>query len=299
MGNWALSDIPDLTGRTAVVTGGNAGLGFASARELARSGAEVTIACRRPDAADEAIGRIRRELPDAALSGLRLDLADPGSIDACAASFRDRNDRLDVLLNNAAAISLKSLRRTAGGHEMHMATNHYGTFALTGRLFGLLCRTPGARVVAVSSGAARWGEIRLDDMDWRKRPYVRRKAYADSKLANLLFMHALQSRFDAAGADALSVAAHPGLAATERQLGPGKSWLSGWLAAPVGAGVAPQLRAATDPGVRGRDFYGPRFGIRGPAWKLPVKPPVDVVLAERLWSFTEERTGVSYGVRDA
>ena len=301
MQHWTLSDIPDLSGKHAIVTGGNAGLGFASARELARKGANVVIGCRRPDAGEAAVRRIKKDVPNAEISCQQLDLTDIDQVAAFASAYKSRHDRLDILLNNAAVVSLPTLTHTQDGHEMHMATNHYGTFALTGQLFDLLCQTAGARVVTITSGGARGGEIRFDDMDWHKRKYSPVKAYGDSKLANQLFMHVLQSRFDAAGVDALSIAAHPGLARTERHKT--RDGLAGWLirllAAPTETGIAPFLRAATGPGVGKRDFFGPRFGIRGQAWKSPIKPPVDEETAEKLWQYTEELTGVRFEVPDA
>lgn len=296
MKSWQLSDIPDLTGKQAIVTGGNIGLGYRSALELARRGAGVTIGCRRADAGEKAIGRIRQEAPNAKLSFIELDLTNVASINAFTDAFLTRHDRLDILMNNAGVVNLEDLTRTSEGHEMHMATNHYGHFALTGRLFGLLCRTPGARVVCLTSGAYKSGEIRFDDMDWRQRTYSRIKAYGDSKLANLLFMLTLQKRFDAAGAEALAVAAHPGLTATERQqsIGIGGS-LARWIASPVGQGVAPQLRAATDPLVRAGQLYGPRFVVRGGPVAEKIHPKAtDDALAERLWAFSEELIGCRY-----
>lgn len=143
-----------------------------------------------------------------------------------------------------------------------MVTNHYGHFALTGCLFGLLAATPGARAVTLTSGGARFGAIDFDDLDWRRRPHRRVQAYADGKLANLLFMRALQGRFEAAGAEAQSLAAHPGLTGTKRQQSiAAGGLLARFAASPVETGVAPQLRAATDPAAGKRDYYGPRFGI--------------------------------------
>ena len=301
MSAWRLSDIPDLDGRTAAVTGGNAGLGFRSALELARKGAAVTVACRSPEKGEAAAERVRAEVPAASVDAVALDLTEPGSIERCAAEIASRTDRLDILLNNAGVVSLEALQRTAAGREMHMATNHYGHFALTGRLFGLLAATPGARVVTVTSGGARFGTIDFDDLDWRSRPYRRVRAYADSKLANLLFMRTLQGRFDAAGAEALSLAAHPGLTGTERQQSIGAGGLLSRLAASsVETGVAPQLRAATDPAAGKRGFYGPRFGIWGSARRIAVDDKaMDDSVAERLWQVTEEITGVRYPVSPA
>lgn len=294
---WRLSDIPDLAGRSAVVTGGNAGLVFRSALELARRGAAVVIACRNLEKGKAAATRIRAEVPAAQLDAVALDLTEPASIERCAGEIASRSDLLHILLNNAGVVSLETLQRTAAGREMHMATNHYGHFALTGRLFELLLvATPGARVVTVTSGGARFGAIGFDDLDWRRRPYRRVQAYADSKLANLLFMRALQARFDSAGARVLSLAAHPGLTGTERQQSIGAGGLLSRLAASsVETGVAPQLRGATDPAAGKRDYYGPRFGIWGTARRIAVNDnAMDDALAERLWKVTEEITGVRY-----
>ncbi len=296
MRRWSTDDIPDLTGRTALVTGGNVGLGFRSALELARKGATVLIACRSVEKGGAAADRIRTEVPYARLHAVALDLTDPAGIDRCAAEVSGQTGRLDVLLNNAGVVNLETLRRSPAGHEMHMATNHYGHFALAGRLFPLLASTPGARVVTMTSAAWRSGTIDFNDLDWRRRPYSRGRSYGDSKLANLLFMRALQTRFDSAGADALSLAAHPGLTGTERQQSVGIGGAFARLAASsVGHGVRPQLRAATDPCATRRAVYGPLFGLRGPACRIRVSgKAVDDDLAERLWRVTEEITGVSF-----
>lgn len=296
MPGWTARDIPDLTGRTALVTGGNVGLGFQSVRELARRGARVVIACRSVDKGRAAAKQILSEVPSARLDTVGLDLTDPASIERFASSVLSHVDRLDILLNNAGVVNLDSLRRTLAGHELHMATNHYGHYLVTGWLFPLLAATRGARVVTVTSAAYRSGVIDFDDLDWRRRPYSRTKSYGDSKLANLLFMRELQKRFDLAGATALSLAAHPGLSGTERQqtIGIG-GVLARALASPVVVGVRPQLRAVTDPAASKLDLYGPRFGIRGPACRVPIHGPArSDALAERLWSVTEEITGFRY-----
>lgn len=297
MPRWTLLDIPDLTGRVAVVTGGNAGLGFRSVLELARKGARVVIACRSVDKGNAAASRIRSALPGAQLETVELDLTNPAGIARFADRVASRMDRLDILLNNAGVVSLESLQRTPAGQEMHMATNHYGHFLVTGHLFPLLAGTAGARVVTVTSGGYRFGTIDFDDLDWRKRPYHPVRSYGDSKLANLLFTRELQSRFDAEGATALSLAAHPGLTRTERQKSSGMGgMLSRLLASPVDVGVRPQLRAATDPAAGRLDFYGPRLGIYGAPRRISVVPgpATSDALAERLWRVTEEITGFRY-----
>ncbi len=296
MPGWTLEDIPPLRGRTAVVTGGNTGLGFRSVRELARRGARVFLSSRSAAKGQAAVGAVLSDLPGARVEGFALDLTDPVGIERFAGRVAARTGRLDILLNNAGVVNLAELQRTPLGHEMHMATNHYGHFLLTGHLFGLLVATPGARVVTVTSGAYRAGVIDFGDLDWRGRPYSRGKAYGDSKLANLLFARELQGRLDAAGAAALSLAAHPGLTGTERQQSVGIGGrLARLLAATVDVGVHPQLRAATDPSAGKLDFFGPRFGLRGPARRIPVRGPArSDDLARRLWRVTEEVTGFRY-----
>ncbi len=296
MSRRTLEDIPTLRGRTVVVTGGNTGLGFRSVRELARRGARVFFSSRSAAKAQAAAGVILPDLPGARVEGFAMDLTDPASVERFAGRVASRTDRLDILLNNAGVVNLAELERTPLGHEMHMATNHYGHFLLTGHLFGLLAATSGARVVTVTSGAYRAGVIDFDDLDWSRRPYSRSKAYGDSKLANLLFARELQRRFDAAGAAALSLAAHPGLTGTERQQSVGIGGrLARLLAAPIHVGVRPQLRAATDPSAGKLDFFGPRFGLRGPARRIPVRGPArSDDLARRLWKVTAKVTGFRY-----
>ncbi len=295
MPGWTLDDIPPLRGRTAVVTGGNTGLGFRSVRELARRGARVLLTSRSAAKA-QAAGAVLSDLPGARVEGFAMDLTDPASVERFAGRVASRTDRLDILLNNAGVVNLPELQRTPLGHEMHMATNHYGHFLLTGHLFELLAATSAARVVTVTSGAYRAGVIDFGDLDWRGRPYSRGKSYGDSKLANLLFARELQGRFDDVGAAALSLAAHPGLTGTERQQSVGIGGrLARLLAAPVGVGVRPQLRAATDPSAGKLDFFGPRLGLRGPARRIPVRGPArSDDLARRLWRVTEKVTGFRY-----
>jgi len=219
-------------------------------------------------------------------------ITDPANVER----FAKRMDRLDILLNNAGVVNLAELERTPLGHEMHMVTNHYGHYLLTGHLFPLLFATPGARVVTVTSAAYRSGTIDFGDLDWRTRRYSRQKAYGDSKLANLLFTRELQRRLDRTGSTALSLAAHPGLTGTERQQSVGiGGTLARLIASPVAGGVRPQLRAATDPAARKMDFYGPRFGLRGSPRRIRVRDDAgDDALARLLWKVTGNITGLHY-----
>ena len=253
---WNLSQSPRLDGATAIVTGGNVGLGFKSSLELARLGAHVIVACRSEERGRASIARIEADCPGASVETLPLDLASLPSIHAFADRFLESHPRLDLLMNNAGVVNLPTLERTSDGHELHMATNHFGHFALTGRLWTSLLAAERARVVVLSSAAHRFGEIRFDDLDWRKRAYDRGKAYGDSKLANLLFVLALQRRFEGAGSSAIAVAAHPGLTGTERQQSVGIGGrFSRWVASSVEHGVRSQLVAAMAPHVRGGVFF--------------------------------------------
>ncbi len=294
--HWTLDDISDLTGKNFVVTGGNAGLGYKSVAVLANTGANVVLTSRNAEKGKQLAEALNRSLGREAVTSVQLDLTEQHSIKQCADAVLAQFDALHGLINNAGVVNLASLTRTPDGREMHMATNHFGHFALTGHLFSLLTATAHSRVVTLSSGGYRAGVIDFDDINWHQRPYSRVKAYGDSKLANLLFMRVLQTKFDRAGATSLSVAAHPGLTATERQqtIGIGGR-LSKCLATPVSKGVAPQLFAATERSVDKCDFYGPRFGIWGSPKKQNLKGlALDQALALKLWQFSEEVTGVSY-----
>ncbi|MBV1933975.1 MAG: SDR family NAD(P)-dependent oxidoreductase [Parvibaculaceae bacterium] len=293
---WTFDDIPELSGKVVIVTGGNIGLGFQSSLRLARRGAHVVIATRKLSNGHAAEKRIRALIPKASLETIALDLLEGDNIRAFFDKFSANHNRLDILLNNAGVVNLENLRHTAEGHEMHMATNHYGHFALTSHLFPLLCQTQDARVVTVTSAAYSSGGLHFDDMGWHKRSYSRLRAYGDSKLANLLFTRALQNQFDRVGAQALSLSAHPGLTGTERQqtIGIGGK-LAKFVASSVDKGVVPQLRAATDPSSEKCDFYAPKFGIRGPACKIKAKgDALDDALAIKLWRYTERVTSCSF-----
>lgn len=296
MGKWNLTDIPNLEGKVVIVTGGNIGLGFKSSLEFARAGAEVVIACRSVKKGEQAKTQILKEVPAGLIHVIALDLTDLMSIGQFANIFLRKHQQLDILMNNAGVVNLETLQTTAEGHEMHMATNHFGHFALTGHLFDTIADTSNSRVVTLSSLAYKQGRIVFDDLDWSKRNYDRVKAYGDSKLANLMFTDILQDKFVRLGSDAIAISAHPGLTGTERQqtIGIGGA-LTRWVASSVSNGVLPQLRAACDPAVRPRDFVGPRFGIRGaPTIQSDPLDDNDKKVALQLWEKTADITGVVY-----
>jgi NAD(P)-dependent dehydrogenase (short-subunit alcohol dehydrogenase family) len=304
---WTAADLPDLTGRRAVVTGANSGLGFHTARELAAHGAEVTLAVRTPDKGDEAAALIRAADPDARVEVGRLDLADLASIRAFADAWtREHPEGLDLLINNAGIMAIPR-RLTADGFEMQLGTNHLGHYALTGLLLPALAARPRSRVVTVSSGAHRLGRMDFDDLMGERR-YHPWRAYGQSKLANLLFTSELQRRLTVNGLPMVAVAAHPGYASTNLQgVGPrmsGRDWLTGpmdlanrILAQPAEMGALPTLFAATMPGLPGNSYVGPdgfmeqRGHPRLVGRSAAARRDAD---ARRLWTVSQQLTGVEY-----
>ncbi|THA61867.1 SDR family NAD(P)-dependent oxidoreductase [Streptomyces sp. A0958] len=300
---WHARDIPDQSGRTAVVTGANSGIGLITARELARSGARVLLACRDERRGKEAAARIRYAVRGADVEFAALDLADLSSVREFAADYRE--DRLDLLINNAGVMALP-YGRTADGFETQFGVNHLGHFALTGLLLPKLLATPGARVVSVSSGLHALADIDMGDLN-SERNYRRWIAYGRSKTANLLFVHELARRATAAGSGLVAAAAHPGYASTNLQTAGARmenrrtaervmELGNRVIAQPASAGALPTLYAATAPGVRPDSFTGPRLlGWRGaprPAWRAGWTR--SDVAGERLWVASEQLTGVTY-----
>ena len=294
---WTAADIPSQEGRIAVVTGATSGLGYHTARELARAGAEVVLAVRDVERGE----RVRDETGAAAV--IRLDLAELASVRTAAAELLERWPRIDLLVNNAGVMALPR-RRTADEFELQMATNHFGPFALTGLLIDALS---GARVVTVSSGAHRGGKIDFDDPHSERR-YHRWKVYSNTKLANLLFMFELGRRAAAAGLELRSVAAHPGLARTNLQAtGPRMDGSRLRELVIVGGtrliaqsdvqGALPSLYAATTPDLPSGTYVGPDgiFEGRGhPKIVSASKAAHDEAAARRLWELSQELTGVRY-----
>ncbi|MEU9054519.1 oxidoreductase [Streptomyces sp. NPDC048384] len=304
MPGWNAQHIPDRSGRVAVVTGANSGLGYVTARELARKGARVVLACRSEVRGAAAGERIASEVPGAEVELRRLDLADLGSVREFCAEFP--YDRLDLLVNNAGVMALP-YGTTVDGFETQFGVNHLGHFALTGLLLPALLGAPDARVVTVSSPLHAMSNIDIDDLNSEHR-YRRWTAYARSKTANLLFTHELARRLAGQGADVVAAAAHPGYADTNLQTaGPrmagrrGSEWFARLgnrvFAQPAEAGALPTLYAATAPGVRPDSFTGPSLaGWRGspaPSWRAPWT--LNDRAGERLWEASERLTGVVYG----
>jgi NAD(P)-dependent dehydrogenase (short-subunit alcohol dehydrogenase family) len=292
---WGAADIPDQSGRVAVITGANSGIGLEAARYLAAAGATVVLACRNQAKAKDAAASLGGE-PEL----VTLDLSDLGSVRAAAAEITERYPRLDLLVNNAG-VMVPPRTETRDGFELQLGTNHLGHFALTGLVLPSLLGVPGSRVVTVSSNGHKIGRIRFDDLHGRRR-YRRMAFYAQSKLANLLFTYELQRRLAAAQARPAAVAAHPGYSDTALV-----RHLPGWMQSaarfgPVQSsamGALPTVRAATDPAAAGGDYYGPSgFGeLTGPPRRVTSSARShDQAAAARLWTVSEELTGVTFGV---
>ncbi|MCB1126978.1 MAG: SDR family oxidoreductase [Verrucomicrobiae bacterium] len=297
MGKWTFDDIPDQSGRNAIVTGANSGIGFETAKALALKGANVTLACRSQAKGQEAVERIRGASASASVALELLDLADLPSVEAFAKRYKESHDRLDLLILNAG-VMVPPASKTEQGYELQFGVNHLGHFALTGALLPLVNTTSGSRVVAVSSTAAQFGKMNFDDLQFEKRGYQAWPAYGQSKLANQLFVRELQRRVKAAGSSVLVTCAHPGWTATDLQRTSGLiSFFNPVFAMQPPQGALPTLRAATDPDAKAGDYFGPGglMQMRGYPVRVPMlkraKKDDD---AAKLWEVSEKLTGVRY-----
>jgi NAD(P)-dependent dehydrogenase (short-subunit alcohol dehydrogenase family) len=301
--DWSVGDIPDQSGRVAVVTGANSGLGYATARGLALRGARVLLACRSEQRGAEALARLRSEVPGAQAEVRGLDLADLASVRSFAAGYHA--DRLDLLINNAGLMAVP-YAKTVDGFETQFGVNHLGHFALTGLLLARILATPGARVISVSSSMHAAADVNFFNLNGELR-YRRWTAYGSSKSANLLFIHEFAQRLAAAGADTVAAAAHPGFAATNLQARGARmqgrrtaelvmDLFTRTLAQSAEAGSLPILYAATAPGVTPDSFTGPRLmGWRGaPAPSKRAAWILDDRTAALLWATSQTLTGVTY-----
>jgi NAD(P)-dependent dehydrogenase (short-subunit alcohol dehydrogenase family) len=301
MSKWTTANIPDQTGRTAVITGANTGLGYETAAALATKGAHVVLAVRNLEKGKEAARRVEQATPDAQVQLQELDLTSLASIRAAADQLRSNHESIDLLINNAG-VMMTPKSTTKDGFELQFGTNHLSHFALTNLLLDRVLAVPGSRVVTVSSQGHRFvNGIRFDDLQW-ERDYGRIRAYGQSKLANLLFTYELQRRLQ--GTNTIAVAAHPGGSNTElsRNLPPALRGVAAVLAPLMQGpemGALPTLRAATDPGVLGGQYFGPDgFGEqRGyPKVVASSRASHDLDVQRRLWAVSEELTGVEFPV---
>ena len=305
--HWTEADIPDLSGQTAVVTGANTGLGLRAARVLAERGAHVVLACRNTAKAGRAVDQIAAASAGAGASVVRLDLASQSSVRSAAEEIRARFPRLDLLINNAGVMDIP-FQRTEDGFELTLATNHLGPFALTGLLLDRLAA--GARVVTLSSMSHLEGVIDFSDLQ-SEQDYDGERAYAQSKLANLLFTYELDRRLRAAGTGVTALACHPGVVYTDLfatrsrgeqfLLSPAMRVINFWAVQNARMGALPTLRAAADPYAQGGEYFGPRgYGMRRrfytgyPAVVESSARSRDEADQARLWQVSGQLTGVSY-----
>ncbi|HME56313.1 MAG TPA: oxidoreductase [Candidatus Lokiarchaeia archaeon] len=300
---WTLDSVPDLTNKAIIVTGGNSGLGYESVKAFAAKGANVILACRDADKGEAAKKTILETQPSSRIELMTLDLANLASIHEFSDAFKQQNERLDILLNNAGVMMTPHLK-TKDGFELQLGTNHLGHFALTGLLLEILKKTPGSRVVNISSNGHKRGKMDFDDLMYEKGGYSSIAAYGRSKLANLLFTYELQRRFENAGLDCIAVAAHPGGSNTNlgryirkriivRILWP----LAKGIMQDAAMGALPGIRAAVDPGVKGGEYYGPggRMEMKGyPVKVTSNEASHDLADAEKLWDISEKLTSVKY-----
>ncbi|SOX53889.1 short chain dehydrogenase [Mycobacterium ahvazicum] len=299
---WTTADIPSQAGRVAVITGANTGIGFHTAVALAGKGADVVLAVRNPAKGQEAVARIAAKYPNARVRVLRLDLTSLRAIRESADEIRSAYEGIDLLINNAG-VCYTDKGYTRDGFELQLGTNHLGHFALTGLLLDRLLPIKGSRVVTVSSvGHRTLAKIRFDDLQ-SERSYNRVKAYGQSKLANLLFTYELQRRLALKGTPTVALAAHPGGSKTELLRN-----MPGWIRPPAQLvwnmwaqsaemGALPTLRAATDPAAQGGHYYGPDRILENhghPKIVRSSKQSHDKALQKRLWTVSEELTGVTF-----
>lgn len=302
--HWTLDNAPDLSRKIMIVTGGNSGLGYESVKAFAMKGAQVILASRTMEKGEQAKAEIVAEVPEATINVMELDLADLESVRSFATTFSKQYNKLDVLLNNAG-IMMSPYFKTKDGFEAQFGTNHLGHFALTGLLLDLLLKTPGARVVNVSSGAHKNGNMDFNNLQFENGAgYSSMKAYGRSKLANLLFTYELQRKLEAAGKDLISTAAHPGIAMTNLGRYLEKKWfvrlllpLFKGLTQDQAMGALPQIRAAIDPNVKGGEYYGPDGKNERKGYPVIVPSNAashDLDDAAKLWQESERLTGVAY-----
>lgn len=301
---WTAVQMPNLTDKTAIVTGANSGLGYEITKALAAKDAHVIMACRGMERARDAESRIERTVEDPSLSTMELDLADLSSVETFASAFESKYDRLDILVNNAG-VSMPPFSTTEDGFELQTGVNFLGHFALTGHLLDTITATPGARIVSLSSGGAHLGSIDLGSFRGGEKSYSRWNAYTQSKLAMSLFALELQRRFNRNGNDTKSFAAHPGWSDTNlprHSPVPIPDFVLDRVSMPAEQGALPTLYAATDPEAIGGAHYGPDGFLEMSGYPELATLPSGVKdrrTAKRLWTAAEELTGVRYLSGDA
>lgn len=300
--NWNTGDMPSLAGKIFLVTGANSGLGFGTSKELAKKGAKVIMTARNLQKGENAVAVIKSEVNNADLILKQLDLADLNAVEQFANEFKNEFQQLDVLINNAGVMMPNEREETKQGFELQFGTNHIGHFVLTSHLLPVLERTPNSRIVTLSSLVAKMSkaDIYWDDLQWEKS-YDKMAAYAQSKLANMMFAVELQKRLAEKKSNTISVMAHPGYTATNLQnnMGLQGKIMNFLFAQKLEMGILPTLRAATDPNVKGAQYYGPaKMGNwRGfPVLNDPNEAALNNQTTDRLWKVSEQLSKVSFQI---
>jgi len=294
---WTAENILDQKGRIAIVTGSSSGIGFETAKALANKNAKVIIAVRNLAKGEKAKSKILSLNKNADVELMKLDLADLSSVKAFAQEFKNKFQKLDLLINNAG-VMIPPYSKTKDGFELQMGTNHLGHFALTLQLLDLINAAPNARIVNVASAAHKYGNIDFNDLNWEKRKYKSWRAYGDSKIANLYFTKELAKRIN--DNNIKVTAAHPGWTATDLQRHSGLfSFLNNFFAMNQEQGALPTLRAAIDDSANSGDYYGPDGWQEWRGYPVKVdmtKLAKDDTIAKKLWQVSEELTNIKFSL---
>ncbi len=296
---WTANNIPNQKGRTFIITGSSSGIGYEAARVLANKNGEVILAVRNREKGDKAVQKIIKQNKKADVKVMLLDLANLKSINNFADEFKQKYDKLDLLVNNAG-VMIPPYSKTKDGFELQFGTNHLGHFALTAQLMVILKNTANSRIVNVSSMAHKYGNINFEDLTWEKRKYKPMSAYGDSKIANLYFTFELQNRLSQGGSNPMVTAAHPGWTATDLQRHSGLfSFLNPFFAMDIEQGTLPTLRAAFDDNAKSGDYFGPNGFMEWKGYPVKVgsnKLSQDKDIAKKLWDVSEKLTRIKFNL---
>ncbi len=302
MKKWTEGDIPDQSGRVALITGANSGIGFECARALAKKGATVVMACRSTNKCNDARKQLLQIIPNAKLVVMELDLSDLDSVRNFAGTFQRSYDKLDILMNNAG-VMIPPYTKTKQGFELQFATNYLGHFALTGLLLPTMTEVDNSRIITVSSLAGNNGTIDFDDLHSNSKPYKKWDAYGQSKLAELIFSFELARRLEGSKSKTISVGAHPGGSGTNLQRTTGfflKNVLFPLLSHSPDKAALPSLLAATDPMATNGTYWGPSgfSELKGSPHQAKVPGAAyDTTIGSRLWKVGEDLTGIKYDLK--
>ena len=293
--NWTAENIPDQKGKIVIVTGSSSGIGYEAARVLANKEAKVIVAVRNLEKGEKAKEKILNQNKNTDVEVMKIDLSDLTSVKEFVDEFIAKYDKLDILINNAG-VMMPPYSKTKDGFELQFGTNHLGHFALTLQLLNLIKSTPNSRIVTISSGAHKFGNINFDDLNWESRKYKPMRSYGDSKIANLYFTSELVKRIGGGENNILVAAAHPGWTATDLQRHSGLfDFLNPYFAMSIEQGTLPTLRAATDLSAQNGDYFGPDgfSEMRGfPVQVEPNKLAKNETISKKLWDVSEELTNV-------